>query len=141
MVTKKIRKGDEVMVLTGKDRGKRGTVLRVLKDDRLIVENVNMVKRHTKPNPQRGEPGGIVDKEMPIQASNVGLYNPTKGKADRVGSGSNLLDALLQVLMRKAEHDRMTIAPAMRPSRATLARAMKVSRYQEKAKFVRKREK
>ena len=85
MAMNKIRKGDEVVVITGKDRGKRGTVLRVLEDDRLVVENVNMVKRHTKPNPQRGEPGGIIDKEMPIQASNVGLYNPSSGKADRVG--------------------------------------------------------
>lgn len=82
---RKIRKGDEVMVLTGKDRGKRGTVVRVLEDQRVLVENINMVKRHTKANPQRGEPGGILDKEMPLHISNVGIYNPATGKADRVG--------------------------------------------------------
>ena len=82
---RKIKKGDEVVVLAGKDRGKRGTIVRVLSDDRVVVENVNMVKRHTKANPQRGEPGGIVDKEMPLHISNVGLYNPETGKADRVG--------------------------------------------------------
>jgi len=82
---RKIRKGDEVVVLAGKDRGKRGTIVRVFSDDRVVVENVNMVKRHTKANPQRGEPGGIVDKEMPLHISNVGLYNPETGKADRVG--------------------------------------------------------
>jgi large subunit ribosomal protein L24 len=82
---RKIRQGDEVVVLTGKDKGKRGTVLRVLDTDRLIVENVNMAKKHQKPNPQRGVPGGIVDKEMPLNRSNVGLYNPEKGGPDRVG--------------------------------------------------------
>jgi len=82
---RKIRKGDDVMVTTGRDKGKRGTVLRVLDDDRLIVENVNLIKRHTKPNPQRGVAGGIIDKEAPIQASNVMLYNPQTKKGDRVG--------------------------------------------------------
>jgi len=82
---RKIRKGDDVMVTTGRDKGKRGTVLRVLDDDRLIVENVNIIKRHTKPNPQRGVAGGIIDKEAPIQASNVMLYNPQTKKGDRVG--------------------------------------------------------
>jgi large subunit ribosomal protein L24 len=82
---RKIRQGDDVVVLTGKDNGKRGTVLRVLEDDRIVVENVNMAKKHQKPNPQRGEPGGIVDKEMPLHLSNVGLYNPEKDGADRVG--------------------------------------------------------
>ena len=82
---RKIRQGDDVVVLTGKDKGKRGTVLRVLRDDRIIVENVNIVKKHQKPNPQRGVPGGIVDKEMPLHRSNVGLYNPQKDGADRVG--------------------------------------------------------
>jgi large subunit ribosomal protein L24 len=80
----KIRKGDDVVVLAGKDKGKRGTVLRVV-DDRVVVENVNMAKKHMKPNPNKGEPGGIVDKEMPIHVSNVGLYNPLADKADRVG--------------------------------------------------------
>jgi large subunit ribosomal protein L24 len=82
---RKIRKGDEVVVLTGKDKGKRGTVIRVIADNHVVVENVNMVKRHTKPNPQRGEVGGILDKEMPLHISNVALYNPVTGKADRVG--------------------------------------------------------
>ncbi|MET0028675.1 MAG: 50S ribosomal protein L24 [Candidatus Thiodiazotropha sp.] len=81
----KIKKGDEVIVITGKDKGKRGTVVKMLPDNRLVVENVNMVKKHTKPNPNRGEPGGIVDKEMPLHISNVALYNPATDKADRVG--------------------------------------------------------
>ena len=82
---RKIRQGDDVVVLTGKDKGKRGTVLRVLENDRIVVENVNMAKKHQKPNPQRGEPGGIVDKEMPMHRSNVALFNPEKGGPDRVG--------------------------------------------------------
>jgi large subunit ribosomal protein L24 len=83
---RKIRKGDDVVVTTGKDSGKRGTVLKVLPDaDRLVVENVNLVKKHTKPNPQRGISGGIIEKEMPIHTSNVMLYNPQTKKADRVG--------------------------------------------------------
>ncbi|MEJ2404847.1 MAG: 50S ribosomal protein L24 [Candidatus Thiodiazotropha sp.] len=81
----KIKKGDEVIVTTGKDKGKRGTVSKILPDNRLVVENVNMAKKHTKPNPNRGEPGGIVDKEMPLHISNVALYNPSTDKADRVG--------------------------------------------------------
>jgi large subunit ribosomal protein L24 len=82
---RKIRKGDDVIVLTGKDRGKRGTVIRIVGDDRVVVENINMVKRHTKGNPQRGEPGGILDKEMPFHISNIALYNPASGSGDRVG--------------------------------------------------------
>ncbi len=82
---KRIRKGDEVIVLAGKDQGKRGNVLRVLPDDRVVVENVNVVKRHTKPNPNAGVAGGILDKEMPIHVSNVNLYNPVTKKGDRVG--------------------------------------------------------
>lgn len=82
----KIRKGDDVVVMTGKDRGKRGAVLRVLPEvGRLIVENVNIVKKHTKPNPQAGITGGIVEKEMPVDVSNVMLYNPQTKKGDRVG--------------------------------------------------------
>lgn len=82
---RRIRKGDQVIVQAGKDKGKRGTVLRVLADDKVVVENVNVVKRHTKPNPARGTSGGIVDKEMPIHVSNVNLYNPVTKKGDRVG--------------------------------------------------------
>jgi large subunit ribosomal protein L24 len=81
----KIKKGDDVVVLTGKDKGKRGTILRVLDDGHVLVENVNLVKKHQKPNPQRGVAGGIVDKEMPLHVSNVGLYNSQSGRADRVG--------------------------------------------------------
>ena len=82
---KKIRKGDQVVVTTGKDKGKRGTVLRVLDTGKVVVEGVNRVKRHTRPNPIKGQTGGIVDKEMPIQASNVALFNPATGKGGRVG--------------------------------------------------------
>ena len=82
---KKIRKGDQVVVTTGKDKGKRGTVLRVLDTGKVVVESVNRVKRHTRPNPIKGQTGGIVDKEMPIQVSNVALFNPATGKGDRVG--------------------------------------------------------
>ena len=82
---RRIKKGDEVIVRTGKDKGKRGTVLRVLANDKVVVENVNVVKRHTKPNPARGTTGGIIDKEMPIHVSNVNPYNPFTKKGDRVG--------------------------------------------------------
>ena len=82
----KISKGDDVVVKVGKDSGKRGTVLRVLPEvGRLVVENVNIVKKHTKPNPQAGISGGIIEKEMPIDVSNVMLYNTQIKKGDRVG--------------------------------------------------------
>jgi large subunit ribosomal protein L24 len=82
----KIRKGDEVVILTGKDKGKRGLVTKAFpEDDKVIVENVNIIKKHQKPNPNMNVPGGIIEKEMPIDVSNVALYNTTTGKADRVG--------------------------------------------------------
>ena len=81
----KMRKGDAVIVIAGKDKGKRGTVLRRVDDDRVVVEGVNRVKKHVKPNPMKGQQGGIVETEMPIQISNVALYNPSTQKADRVG--------------------------------------------------------
>ncbi|MEL7023004.1 MAG: 50S ribosomal protein L24 [Pseudomonadota bacterium] len=82
----KIRKGDEVMVITGKDKGRTGTVLEVLTDeDRLLVEGINIARKHIKPNPNVGEPGGIKDKAMPIHRSNVQVYNPKSKKGDRVG--------------------------------------------------------
>jgi large subunit ribosomal protein L24 len=81
----KIRKGDEVLVRAGKDKGKRGTVLSVTPDDHVIVEGINLAKRHMKPNPQRGTSGGIVEKEMPLHISNIGIYNAMEGKADRIG--------------------------------------------------------
>ena len=82
----KIKKGDDVIVITGKDKGKRGSVVRVLsEEDRVVVENVNIAKKHQKPNPAVGAPGGIIEKEMPLDISNVAIFNPVTGKADRVG--------------------------------------------------------
>ncbi len=81
----KIRKGDEVVVIAGKDKGRRGTVLKVTEDDRVLVENVNMAKKHQRPNPNANVAGGIVEKEMAINISNVMLYNPVSKKGDRVG--------------------------------------------------------
>ena len=81
----KIRKGDKVIVLSGRDKGRKGAVVQVLADGRVVVESVNMVKKHTKPNPQAGKPGGIVEKEMPLPASKVAIWNPGAKKADRVG--------------------------------------------------------
>ena len=81
----KIRKGDEVVVIAGKDKGRRGSVLKVMENDRILVENVNMAKKHQRPNPNAGVTGGIVEKEMSIHISNVMLYNPVTKKGDRVG--------------------------------------------------------
>ena len=81
---KKIRKGDEVVMIAGRDKGRRGTVVKVL-EGQVVVENINMVKRHTKPNPQRNVQGGIVSKEAPLAISNVMLWNPVAKKGDRVG--------------------------------------------------------
>ena len=81
----KIRKGDNVIVITGKDKGKRGMVLRRLDAKLVVVEGINRVKKHTKPNPAKNQPGGIIDKEMPIQISNIALFNSATSKADRVG--------------------------------------------------------
>ncbi len=82
---KKIRKGDKVVVTTGRDKGRQGTVITVQADDRILVENVHMVKKHQKPNPQANQPGGIIQREAPIAVSNVALLNPATGKGDRVG--------------------------------------------------------
>ena len=81
----KLRKGDDVVVLAGRDKGKRGTVLQIIENNRVLVDNVNVIKKHVKPNPNRGETGGIIEKEAPIQISNVALFNPNTNKADRVG--------------------------------------------------------
>ena len=81
----RIRKGDEIVVTTGRDKGKRGTVLRRVGDEHVVVEGVNRVKKHQRPNPMKGQTGGIVDKDMPIHISNVALVNPATQKADRVG--------------------------------------------------------
>jgi len=81
----KIRKGDEVVLNTGKDKGKRGTVLRILESGQVLVEGVNMVKKHAKPNPMKGITGGIIDKEMPVDISNIALFNVATKKGERVG--------------------------------------------------------
>jgi large subunit ribosomal protein L24 len=82
---RKIRKGDEVVVIAGRDKGKRGTVLARVDDTHLVVEGINIVKKHVRPNPMKGQTGGIVDKSMPIDQSNLMLWNPVTGKGDRVG--------------------------------------------------------
>ena len=81
----KIRKGDEIIVIAGRDKGKRGDVSRVVDAEHVIVNGINQVKRHTRPNPLKNQPGGIITKEMPIHVSNVAIWNPVTRKADRVG--------------------------------------------------------
>jgi len=82
---RKIKTNDEVIVIAGKDKGKRGTVRKIYTDNRVLVSGINMVKKHTKPNPQAGVAGGIVEKEAPLQISNIAIFNPSTNKADRVG--------------------------------------------------------
>ena len=82
---RKIKKGDNVVVIAGRDKGKRGDVSRVVDADHVVVNGINTVKRHTRPNPMKNQPGGIVSKEMPIHVSNVAIWNPVTGKADRIG--------------------------------------------------------
>ena len=82
---KKLKKGDEVVVITGRDRGKRGAVVRLVQGDRVLVEGVNRVKKHEKPNPNKGTSGGIIEKEMSLHISNVSIFNPVTKKADRIG--------------------------------------------------------
>lgn len=82
---RKIKCNDEVIVITGKDKGKRGTVSRLVGSDKIVVAGINIVKRHTKPNPNAGQPGGIIEKEAAINISNVAIFNPESSKADRVG--------------------------------------------------------
>ena len=81
----RIKKGDEIVVVTGRDKGKRGTVLRRVDAEHVVVEGVNRVKKHQRPNPMKGETGGIIDKDLPIHVSNVALFNPATKKADRAG--------------------------------------------------------
>ena len=81
----RIKKGDEIIVISGRDKGKRGTVLRRVDAEHVVVEGVNRVKKHQRPNPMKGETGGIVDKDLPIHVSNIALYNPATQKADRAG--------------------------------------------------------
>ncbi len=85
MSMNKIKTGDDVIVIAGKDKGKRGSVLKIIDNQRVVVEGVNVAKKHVKPNPNAGEPGGIVKKEMPLHISNVAVFNSATGKADRVG--------------------------------------------------------
>ncbi len=82
---RKIKKGDNIEVLVGKDKGKQGTVLETRTDNRVLVEGVNMIKKHVRPNPNKGQTGGIIDKEAPLAISNVALVNPATGKGERVG--------------------------------------------------------
>ena len=82
---RKFRKGDQVVVLSGRDKGRQGAVIRVLDDEQLIVEGINLVKRHQRPNPQAGKQGGIVSKEMPMHIAKIAIWNPATKKADRVG--------------------------------------------------------
>ena len=81
----KIKKGDEVIIMTGKDKGRRGQVLKVFRSSKILVENINLVKKHQKGNPNTGQESGIIEKEMPIQSSNAMLFNPATEKGDRVG--------------------------------------------------------
>lgn len=85
----KIRRDDEVVVITGKDKGRRGKVLQIRPDNRVLVSGINLVKKHTKPNPMMGKQGGIVEKEAPLHISNIALFNPENDKADRVGFRTN----------------------------------------------------
>jgi large subunit ribosomal protein L24 len=85
MSISRIKKGDEVIVIAGRDKGRRGAVLRVDENDRVLIENINVVKKHQKPNPNAGVQGGIIEKEMPLHVSNVMLFNPATEKGDRVG--------------------------------------------------------
>ena len=101
----RIRKGDEVVVLTGRDKGKRGTVLRRIDEARVVVEGVNRVKKNQRPNPMKGVAGGIVDKDMPIQISNVALVNPATQKADRIGF--KLLDGGRKVRVFKSNGEQV----------------------------------
>jgi len=99
----KIRKGDQVIVTTGRDKGKRGTVTQRVDDERIVVEGVNVVKKHVKPNPLKGTTGGVVDKTMPIHQSNVAIYNAATGKGDRVGI--KLLDGGKKTRVYKSSGD------------------------------------
>ncbi len=81
----KIKTGDDVIIIAGKDKGKRGSVLKIIDNERVVVEGANLAKKHVKPNPNAGESGGIIDKEMPLHISNVAVFNSAEGKADRIG--------------------------------------------------------
>jgi len=99
----KIRTGDEVIVITGRDKGKRGKVSSRASDSHLVIEGINLVKKHTKPNPMAGTTGGIVEKTMPIHQSNVAIYNATTGKADRVGIKINTDGSKVRIFKSSGE--------------------------------------
>ena len=103
----KIRKGDHVIVLTGRDKGKRGTVTSRVDADHVVVEGVNVVKKHVKPNPMKGTTGGVIDKTMPIHQSNVAIFNAATGKADRVGV--KLLDGGKKVRVYKSSGEEIKV--------------------------------
>jgi len=103
----KIRKGDHVIVLTGRDKGKRGTVTSRVDADHVVVEGVNVVKKHVKPNPMKGTTGGVIDKTMPIHQSNVAIFNAATGKADRVGV--KLLDSGKKVRVYKSSGEEIKV--------------------------------
>jgi len=99
----KIRKGDQVIVITGRDKGKRGTVASRQDDSHLLIDGINLVKKHTKPNPMAGIAGGIIEKTMPIHQSNVAIYNATTGKADRVGIKINADGSKVRIFKSSGE--------------------------------------
>jgi large subunit ribosomal protein L24 len=103
----KIRKGDQVIVITGSDKGKRGTVARRVDEERVIVDGINIAKKHVKPNPLKGTTGGVIDKAMPIHVSNVAIYNAATGKPDRVGI--KLLDDGKKVRVYKSSGDEIKL--------------------------------
>ena len=102
---RKIRSSDEVVVITGKDKGRRGKIMQVLEEGKILVQGVNRVKKHVKPNPNAGVEGGIIEKEMPMDASNVMLVNPATGKGDRVGF--KLLDDGKKIRVFKSNGERV----------------------------------
>ena len=104
----KIRKGDEIIVIAGRDKGKRGKVVLRTDADRVVIEGINVVKKHTKPNPMKGEAGGIIQKNMPIHQSNVAIFNATTGKADRVGV--KVLDDGKKVRVYKSSGEEIKVA-------------------------------
>jgi len=103
----RIRKGDEVIVISGRDKGKRGTVLRRVGAEHVVVEGVNRVKKHQRPNPMKGVTGGIVDKDLPIHVSNVALFNPATQKADRIGF--KMLDDGRKVRVFKSNREQVDV--------------------------------
>ena len=85
---RKLKKGDEVIIIAGKNKGQRGSIIKMVSDEKVLVENINMIKKHQRPSPQLGVPGGIIEKEAPMSISNVAIYNAATGKADRIGMRS-----------------------------------------------------